>query len=170
MRFMSLLFATTLLSMTAGCGDDGGGSGVSGSKKLEDLSSSEITTLCRGAQAKFNRLSEAFTVVSCTQFAYGEDTCEADAKQCIDDPSPDDTLEGEFTCTNTDNEFKEGCPELTVKEFETCLEALTKAIETFADKFTCEAEITDLEEPTTPKSCTDLGNRCPTLSEDFFGP
>jgi hypothetical protein len=170
MRSMSLLFATTVLAVTGlGCGDDdgGGGSGVSGSKKLGDLTSSEVRSLCNGVKTRFERMDEAFISISCTELSYGEDTCKADVQDCIENPpNDDDPFEAGFTCENDDGELE--CPTITVKEFEGCIEAMTRTFENMADEFTCTSNPTTIEPPSAPKACTDLGSRCENLSSIDF--
>jgi hypothetical protein len=171
MRFSIIWIATTVASVLgAGCGDDGGGERP-GDQTLGELSSAEVTTLCRSVQTKMDRLEKAFISVVCTDDAlFDEDTCSTERQSCIADPPADATLgdDVDLECADSDGSITTDCPELTVDQLQGCLEAVVKSLEAAAASYTCSSDPEVIEEPPTPRACSDLRAVCPMLS-DFTG-
>jgi hypothetical protein len=135
------------------CGSDGssGGSGVPASTKLEDVSSSELTSLCESHKSQLDGLADPCLGAGLDENSAAE--CETAQKACEKDNT---NPAGSIDCTTADTKDLVDCT-ATVGEFESCL----KSIETFLNDLTC----ADFGKQLKPPACFDtLSTKCPSLN------
>lgn len=154
------------------CGEDsggGGGSGVSGSSKVADLSDSEAKSVCNTLQGKFDRTATATTKITCTAqaLALSPNSCQATVDDCIDQMADDSDFD--IDCDGEGGQsggVPEDCADVTVSEIETCVEATAKQAEALAAKLNCSSSLEDFsdDDAKSPAACTKLADRCPDLA------
>jgi hypothetical protein len=163
-RSKFVVSVVSLLGVVA-CGDDDGGSGgVSSSKKIGELNESEARALCKSTLAKMKKSADVQNEFFCigTGIALGmgdEDACEDAADECREENDG----EYELDCDGEDGEpvGEDGeCAEITVGQFNACLDATVKALE--GVKVSCSTDVEDLEglETETPEACEDIEDKC----------
>ncbi len=164
LRVGSLVGAWAVL----GCGD-GGGSGVSASKKLGDLSDSEASTVCKELVDTMRDVSASIVKGYCTGTARKkEDGCEAARAACIEMTTPEaQAAWNVFDCEGSPARATDGCKEATVGEVETCLSTLKKDYSRAADERTC-SSAEDMATPEVPAACSALEATCPKLANVSF--
>lgn len=167
MNIKLLLAASTLSLLALGCDDSGGGSGVSNSKKISELSESDKTKVCNALQTKFTGVESDSTKLSCTLqgFTFAQedaDECAMVRDDCIDEAEGVPSEDTDLGC-NTDEGELEDCGNVTVGELNACVDALAEAIEALAKRITCSSTAADLsaaEDFASPEACTKLESRC----------
>lgn len=172
MRMKALCLGSVLGLAVLGCGDDdGGGSGVAGSKRINALTASEFRRVCQNVQQDFDRIGKALSEALCTAEGYAAaDTqgdpsaCEDTRKDCLEEPA--DTGDFELDCDDPPQEVEDDC-DATVAEFEACTEAYARAVQNWAEDLTCESDAEDFEsEPDLPEACKKLDDACGFAEED----
>jgi hypothetical protein len=152
------------------CGEsDDGGSGVSGSTKVSDLSASEAKSVCTNLQAKFMRTGAATAKITCTAqaLALSPSSCASTVDDCV--AQAEDDPDFDLDCEGDDGDsagVPEDCADVTVSEIEACVEATAKQTEALAAKLSCSSDLADFSntDTTAPAACTKLADRCPDLS------
>jgi len=97
----------------AGCGSDSSsGSGISSSKKMNELTNAEATTLCKAHQGDFDAIAKGGCVLA-TAALGGASVCE---QQCT-------SVKGGIDCSATNVSDIAGCT-ATVGEVENCLDQM----------------------------------------------
>lgn len=168
MQMKSWIAASVLCGAAVlGCGDDdgGGGSGVSNSKKINELSAAEFKRVCEDFQKKFASVDDAGNEAICTvQGLVAESTtdesCTEARDSCLKEAEPEES----FDCDDGPEETMEDC-DATVGEFNACVSAVVDAFEDWASKITCDTEISELEDfedsgPKEPAACAKLDEAC----------
>lgn len=153
------------------CGDDdsGGTGGVSGNKKVGDLSDDEAKAVCKGIQGKLTKLGDANVELVCvgTGLAVSlgnADMCETSAASCRETESTADFM---IDCDGTDGQaggVPPGCEDVTVGDLTACLDATVSLVQSAVQKITCSTPLSELTKLNTsvkpPEACTKLGGQC----------
>jgi len=150
---------------TAGC-SDATTTEEPGEKTFDELSNIEVRDLCPGVRERVLRLVHAFDVVDCTLLHHESTTCEADRKVCLTVLSDmNHSGANTYSCDDTNAETAgAACREITVSEYDACLDATLMQMETLAESLSCASPASALEAPAVPQACAELGERCPALS------
>lgn len=171
MNTLTKLFLVGFAMAVAACGgDDGGGSGfstgVSGSKKLDQLSASETQQLCSDLEEWGQEVVENGRPKLCRIagiFAEDEAQCEMLVQECINEP--DEPTPG--MCEAPDN-----CS-ATVAEVQKCLDDAVVEFNKLLDQFpTCKQIASGMasvpvSQPQQPASCKAIESTCPDVSSIF---
>jgi hypothetical protein len=165
-RSKFVVSVVSLLGVVA-CGDDDGGSGtggVSSSKKIGELNESEARSLCKSMLTKMKKIVDAQNEFFCigTGIALGQGD-KADCEDAADECRAENDGAFELDCDGSDGEpagENGDCADVTVGDFNACLDATAKALE--GVNVSCSTDVEDLEgvEPEPIKACTDIEDKC----------
>jgi hypothetical protein len=166
-RSKFVVSVVSLLGVIA-CGDDEGGSGVPSSKKIGELNESEARSLCRDMADKMKKIGDAQNQLICigTGITIGQGD-RAECQDAADECLAENDGGFELDCDGEDGEpASEGddCADVTVGEFNACLDAEIKALEAVTSKVTCSSDLDELEElesaDEAPAACVKIADRC----------
>lgn len=178
-RLVPCLLAFGLSIPLAACGDDdrsgsGGHTNVPAHKSIGELTDEEATSLCKATEAAYKRKVSAqdqknFT---CTMVGVmfggmmgGEDPvagCEMYRTQCLES---DEEFEEEAEDSCELDARAESC-EVTVAEYQACINARVDAIGQLASTISCEMATDPEGIMDEPQACKVLEEKCPELFED----
>jgi hypothetical protein len=160
-----------LVSLLA-CGDDKDddktGSGVAGSKSVADTTTEDVRELCRWMQAKVGDL-DISDEQDCTADAIDDgadrDACEEAVQACLDEPAEEPS--GDDSASQCDElekpAFPEGCSEVTVKDYESCVVSLKQALESYINGLSCADDAGKQIEIPRVAACEKLRGSCPDI-------
>lgn len=149
------LFGIAILSMIAlGCGDGGSGSStssVSQSKKLSELTATDLKSICSAHEAQLNDLAN-----TCSAVGIGASS-KAECQSLVDDCNKGGSMPktDSIDCAGANTSDLAGCS-ATVGDFESCLNSLAS----YFRGLTC----ADYAKPPTPPACfQSIQAKCPKL-------
>ncbi len=185
MKYLNKSFIFGFLALGAACGGDSDGGGGGGnvdtgleeSQPLSDVSAADFTEACNSIQATVearfgeDRVTEFGCEIGAAFISEDAASCRDFRDDCIANP-PEMGDEGMDLGSATDlgcgsPTGLEDC-DVTVGEFESCLNESLDAIDAFIGQFTCanagnidleQAQMDPLAEP--PQSCARLRTECP---------
>jgi hypothetical protein len=170
MRRLGMLVGLSLV-VSLGCGDDAGdsGSGVEGTKRVQDLTTEDLKSFCKWQDALGDDSSlsdEQICVSDATQEAFDTADCERIVDDCIEhldsEPVGQPGVEESYCDEVTTEDIPRGC-DVTIGELESCLTELVAQ----ANKQAAQASCDDLDGAVPsklPESCSaDMLNDCAGL-------
>jgi hypothetical protein len=146
------------------CGDDGD----TRDQTLGQLGADGLAKFCADVNARFLHLETGYVAATCTQMAFADpSTCAAVRQQCIDTTNPNGALssKSDFACMGGSMGLVDTCPDMTLAEYDDCAGDILDGVDELTKELTCSADLAKLKPPTTPLSCTKLGDRCTLFSQ-----
>ena len=149
--------AHSILLSFAACRAEEDNSGVTGTKKLTELSAAEARAICDYVtanipdQVKLNCRLNALTVANTPA------DCENEYSRCIEREIalPD--------CADTVNDAPDCASTITVDDFEACIDAQAEENLSRIDNLSCTSTPDEAYETETPAACHSLQSECPEL-------
>jgi hypothetical protein len=161
-----------VLGAAAGCGDDdgSGGTSVSGSKLLTELTASEAGKLCSYSEKQYKAVlgsEDQYCTLDGLGGTSDSELCEEYKQECLDEGYYADDKNEDWECENEEAivDEAEGECTATVSEYEACVQELFQGRREANKKYTCE-DAADLYEDSIDgegigPDCTELFTKCP---------
>jgi predicted RNase H-like HicB family nuclease len=142
-------------------------SGVAGDKSVAETSTEDVRQLCRWMQEVVGDL-EISDEQDCTADVIDDGAsaseCEELVEACLEEPAPEPASDAAAQCDAIEKPaFPEGCSQITVKDYESCVTSLKSAIESYINGLTCADDAgQDIVVPRVA-ACEKLREHCPQI-------
>lgn len=170
-RLQRTIQSVICLASLLACGgdDDKTGSGVAGSKSVTDTTTEDVRQLCRWMQAQVGEL-DISDEQDCTADAIDDgadvDECKDAVQACLDEPveKPSGDDDAASQCDEIEKpDFPEGCAEVTVKDYESCVTSLKAALESYINGLSCDDDAGKALQIPRVMACEKLRGKCPDI-------
>lgn len=164
LRKLNILIASCLLAGTACTGGGDEGSGVDGSKTLNNVTAEEAVDICEYEASRLNagdskKLGCYYAGIFQTQT---EQACQTLFDACMAEASTEPT----DSCADAAAEL-ETLPEcasmVSVAEIENCASAASAGISALANSLSCSTPGEEIGEPARPVECAAIDEKCPGI-------